>query len=102
MSNMTTTTITSKTVNVKGDVVSQPKYSELKTRAVVEFRFRRYGLTYLAKIYSNQGANNTAFKKYLSLKEGSETVLYNAKYQEIPFTTKDDRKGVSYQIIANG
>lgn len=95
-----------KKVNVKGDVISTPVYTELNTKAVTEFKFRRYGLTYKVKIYSNLTENNLAFRKAQELKEGMETVLYNAIYKEEKFTPETGKYAgiecTSFIIIVNG
>lgn len=97
---------TANKVNMKGDVITTPVYSELKTKAVCEFKFRRYKLVYTVKIYSNLGANNLAKRMTDKLEKDMETVLYNAVYREEKFTpTTGKYAGVectSYQIIVNG
>jgi hypothetical protein len=95
-----------KRVNVKGDVITTPIYTELQSKAVCEFKLRRYGMDYRVKIYSKLGQGNLAQRKAQELKEGMETVLYNAIYKEEKFIPKTGKyAGVectSFQIIVNG
>ena len=103
---MTTQTVSKRLSAVKGDVVSTPVYTQLHSRSLLEFKFRRYGLTYNVKMYSTLDKNNLAFRQYLALKEGSEVVLYNATYREVPFSFINregkQQTGTSYQIVVNG